>query len=200
MRVRRSLWATIKKQARWEGWGTCPIAYDDPPDAPADAPRYHPFELRLFGGWALDDPALEAPAIENATNAQYVEMRILSRLRDPALERVLPLIALCRHVDEDAVRMCAGSEEEGGPAFSRLRQQDWISEHRVTSVDGEKSRIVADAEAVMCKRLLSYYAARPADLEQVRQSAAADLIARAPGGNKLRRAFLPSATSPGRAT
>src|SRR5205085_1770133 len=92
MKVREDLWSPIKEKCLWKGKSTYKIAYDDAADVPAEAPRYHPFDLRLYAGWALDDPHLTPAAIQKANSAHYIELRIIGRLRDPALERALPLI------------------------------------------------------------------------------------------------------------
>ncbi len=178
MNVRQGLWQAIKDKSRWEGPGGYPVTYTNASDAPVDSVRYHPFDLRFFGGWALDDPNLEKETIESATNAQYIEMRIIGRLRDPALERALPLIAVSHHADFEAFSTMLAAGDDAQAAFLRLRQQDWTGEHRVTSGDGKQSRVVVDAEAGICSRLIDYYQSKGVSLSAVREKAAEHLIRR----------------------
>jgi hypothetical protein len=185
MKVRRALWGAIKTKSEWQGQNTYGIQYQDKSDRPAETARYHPYDLRNFASWANDDPALTPEAMENASGSQFIESRIINRLRDPRLEKILPATAMLQHLDIETMNALSGTDPETAEAlFLKLRKQDWTTEHRIAAGVSSKPRVVLDIDPVMCGRLLDYFAERGVDLDEIRSKAAELLIARTLNANE----------------
>ncbi len=134
------------------------IEWDDARSRPVDVPRCNPYELRLNLDWALEDPPPTAEEIAAATSDQYVELRILRRLHDEALERALPAAALLGHFDRALLDAACGGEA-ADTAFDHLAAQEWTSA-RSGTVAGQA--LVLDLDGGVRRRLRAYFARRGA--------------------------------------
>jgi hypothetical protein len=148
------------------------ILWDNPSEGPEPGiERCNPFELRLFADWALDEPPPTAETIASASTADYVEIRILGRLRYQPLEDVVPLVALLGHLDRRALdALCDADEDVRNIIWDRLLQQEWTDYHLAPMGDGEE-RMVIDVNIELQPRLLAYYQER-GSLAAVRRQAA----------------------------
>lgn len=127
--------------------------------AAVERPRLNPYELKRYADWAAEKPHPSAQTIASSTNSNYVEFRIVRRLRDAELERLLPAIAVLGHVDDITLAALA----DIGPSDSRferleraLRQQEWTSVRSVLGETGVESRRVYSVEPGLRHRLLEY--------------------------------------------
>jgi len=149
------------------------IKWDDPANRPPDLMRCNPYQLQLYTDWAKEVPPPSPEDIANATTVQYVELRIIRRLGDDALEEVLPGAALLGHFDQEMLRATSdlkGTEFE--EAYKNLQEQEWIDRRYVNRVDGGEVRTILDVEKGVRDRLLAYYNQKELSLDSVRQRAA----------------------------
>lgn len=142
--------------------------WDDPSLAPAAEQRCNPYDLKLYAEWASEDPPPDARTIATSTAAQYVEFRILRRLRHPELERLLPVIAILGHIDDDTLRQLTKLDED---AFEHLqitlRQQEWTSVRLIADVEEGEPRHVYTVDPGLRTRLRSYAWEKPAQWREV---------------------------------
>ncbi|WP_437759626.1 hypothetical protein [Sorangium sp. So ce1389] len=97
-------------------------------DAPGDARRYLPLELGLYAAWVREDRGASAEQIRAAGADHLVQSRILARLEDPAVHRLLPAVAVAGVFDRDMLAAAAPVEaEELARCFGVLLRQEWIS-------------------------------------------------------------------------
>lgn len=95
--------------------------------AQAEEPRYNPFDLALHAHLAREAPDLDPATVAQPRIDIYIEARILQRLRDPALERLLPAVVLLRRFDRDMLRPAyEGSEEDFRSLYQQLGNLEWI--------------------------------------------------------------------------
>ena len=134
-------------------------------DQAATGRRYSPFELRHFVEWVRDVSPPSVDDVRRAKHARYVELRILSRLRDPELERLLPVLTRLGAFDRDTLAaVCDPASVD--PLFARIREQEWI-DSRTAILDG--GRAVVDILAIqplILERFEEYYAGRALDSER----------------------------------
>ena len=131
-------------------------------DADPDLLRCNPYQLRMYMDWAREDPPPPPEALEAAVSGHYVEARILQRLKNPALEELLPAAALLGHFDRPALRSASSQDEaDFADAFTALTQQEWVSTRRAAAVDGQDDRTVYDLEPNIRNQLCAYFANRP---------------------------------------
>jgi hypothetical protein len=98
----------------------------DPPRPDDAEPRYNPFDLNLYAGWARGDPALRAETIAQGTTDPYVAIRIVRRL-SPDLDQLLPAITLLRRFDRSMLRgELADSDDRFEAVYTELSSQEWI--------------------------------------------------------------------------
>lgn len=142
--------------------------WDQPEDRPADVARYSPFDLALYAAWAREDPSLTPETIRAADADQYVNMRIVGRIRHPALRELLPAVALLGRFDHDTLR--AASDADPGSfdqVFQELSNQEWIDRQPAQFLEVERG---------LRPRLLAYYwRTNVSDLEAARRRAVAYL-------------------------
>lgn len=148
------------------------IIWDDPGRRPPEGPRCNPYELRLHLEWAREDPPPSAQELANASSDQYVELRIVRRLRDEMLQAALPLLALLGHVDRAI--LAAVWDERGAELFERLALQEWTGLRERNATDGPGDAVL-DVEAGVRRRLRAYFARRGLALGDARERAAAHL-------------------------
>ncbi|MFC7530846.1 AAA family ATPase [Actinoplanes sp. GCM10030250] len=104
-------------------------AADRPNDRHSDRPgdRYNPFDLALYRSWWQSDRALTGERLRTAGEDAYVEARIAGRLQDPALERLLPAVALLGRFDETLLApVAADAGTTAVTAIARLAEQEWV--------------------------------------------------------------------------
>jgi len=99
--------------------------YDPGRHPPAAGDRYNPFELDRFASWVRDDPKMRPEEIRDASPAEYVEKRILGRLKYPPLRDLIPVVALLGRFDRDLLQSATNSASFP-QAFEELRNQEWI--------------------------------------------------------------------------
>ncbi len=139
-----------------------------------DKDRCNPYELKLYADWAKEDPPPTADTIRHSSQAKYVELRIIQRLQDKRIEKLLPAVALLGHFDRATLQACCDLRASDlDEALEKLQQEDWIAQRLVT--DGQQTQVVCDVEPRMRARLATYYTERGSDLSQLRQRAAAHL-------------------------
>ena len=102
-------------------------SYEQVPAGNASDVRYNPFDLSLYRSWWDVDKTLSAARLHAAGPDAYVEVRIVGRLRDPALVVVLPAVALLGRFDEEMLApACTEIPLSVGEIMQRLAEQEWI--------------------------------------------------------------------------
>jgi hypothetical protein len=138
--------------------------------APAAEPRYNPFELALYGAWAREDPSLTVDTIASTDVDQYVRIRIVGRIKNATVIKLLPAIAWLGRFDFGAVAALSGSAGEPARAnelFEEIANQEWI--------DRQHARFL-EVERGLRPRLLAYFRMSDATAtEAARQACAAYL-------------------------
>lgn len=89
--------------------------------------RYNPFDLSLYADWIREDPKVSPKVISSGETDPYVEVRILKRITDDVLSKILPAAVLLRRFDIDMLRDVV---PDGDRALRRvyrdLGAQEWI--------------------------------------------------------------------------
>ncbi len=152
--------------------------WDDPSLAPSTEVRCNPYDLKLYAEWACEDPRPDAKTIALSTAAQYVEFRILRGLRHPyELERLLPVIALLGHIDDDALRSLTNIDDT---SFERLqltlRQQEWTHVRLIADPEEGEPRHVYSVDPGLRARLQSYASEHQAQWRQPARRASRYLL------------------------
>lgn len=151
--------------------------WDDPRLAPSTEVRCNPYDLKLYAEWACEEPRPSANTIALSTAAQYVEFRILRRLHHPELERLLPVIAMLGHIDDDALRSLTNID---ATSFERLqltlRQQEWTHVRLIADPDEAEPRHVYSVDPGLRERLQSYASEHQAHWHQLARQAARYLV------------------------
>jgi hypothetical protein len=159
--------------------GSIQLEWDNPADRPADIPRCSPFKMRLYMEWAREVPPPEPDQLTGAAEDHYVELRILQRLNDKFLIRLLPLVSLLCHFDREALSDSVDlAPEDFEPAFEALQAQDWISSRAVSGGPDAPVRRVLDVDLSIRDSLRAYFETRGRILPADRRRAAAFLQAR----------------------
>ena len=126
-----------------------------PPDS---EPRYNPFDLNLYAGWAREDPSLRAETIAQGTTDPYVALRIIRRLGRTDLERLLPAVTLLGRFDRSMLRgELPGSDEKFEDAYRDLSSQEWID----YQPDPSLHTTFLEVDRNLRPRLLAYYRGDP---------------------------------------
>jgi hypothetical protein len=88
----------------------------------------NPFDLALLAGWARDDASFGTDAIYAADNDHYIQHRIIDRLADPELQRVLPVVAALGRFDLATLGGVTGLTGAELDHLERvIGQQEWVS-------------------------------------------------------------------------
>lgn len=155
------------------------VRWTDPTLTSPDVPRCNPYDLKLYAEWAREEPPPDADTIARSSAAQYVEFRIIGRLRHPLLERLLPIIAVLGHIDDHTLRELSGLASETD-AFGRLqvalRQQEWTNVRSIADLEDGGVRHVYSVDPALCKRLRAYAWEHQANWRDLAQQAARYLI------------------------
>jgi len=94
---------------------------------PPQVPRYNPFDLDLYAGWVRAEPGMDAAALRGGGSDHYVEARIVGRLKNPEVERLLPAVLALRRFDRDMLRLAFdGAEDALVDAERELASSEWI--------------------------------------------------------------------------
>ncbi len=174
------------------------LVWDDPTFKPPELERCNPYELISYRDWAREKPSPEPDAILKASGAQYIELRIIGRLRDPALESLLPIVALLGRFNRETLEAVSNLDPKtfgadsgtrqvvGSPvrkqnaafeaAFDKLQRQEWTHLRAEATSDGKDSRPVLIVEPNVRQRLLNYFQLRGA-LREAQERAASYLEA-----------------------
>ncbi|SOE97713.1 hypothetical protein SAMN05414139_10871 [Burkholderia sp. D7] len=101
-----------------------------------DCPRYNPFDLSLYADWISDVPSLSAETIGSGQTDPYVEMRIVARILDEPVLKMLPTVVLLRRFDVEMLVDLVPDEQEGRRIFRELGGLEWIDyQHDALQVD-----------------------------------------------------------------
>ena len=138
--------------------------------APTAEPRYSPFELALYGIWAREDPLLTADKIASTDVDQYIKVRIVGRIHNATVTKLLPAIAWLGRFDAAAVAALSGFGADPTRArelFDEIASQEWID---------RQHDLFLEIERELRPRLLAYFrASDAAATETARQACAAYL-------------------------
>jgi len=94
---------------------------------PPPVPRYNPFDLDLYAGWVRAEPGLDVAALRGGGTDRYVEARIVGRLKNPEVERLLPAVIALRRFDRDMLRLAFDGDEDAlADAERELAASEWI--------------------------------------------------------------------------
>ncbi|RYZ39011.1 MAG: hypothetical protein EOO71_21680 [Myxococcaceae bacterium] len=89
--------------------------------------RFNPFEVVLYTDWLRDDARVTPALIAQPGRDRYVELRIVERLHNPDLQRLLPMVALLGRFDEALLRdTWSGAPGSFEAAFRELIRQEWV--------------------------------------------------------------------------
>ena len=128
------------------------VQWNDVADAPREQERFNPYDLKLYADWAKEDPPPDPATIRNSTVAQYVEFRILQRLGYEPLERVMPALALLKHMDRELLQRIGDFDDAASEqVFEQLQDQEWIESLAVGT-----RRVLAVKEGLR-RRLWHYF-------------------------------------------
>ncbi|MFY9928204.1 MAG: ATP-binding protein, partial [Streptosporangiaceae bacterium] len=130
-----------------------PIVWEPP--RPRDAEqRYNPFDVNLYANWVREDPSLRAETIAQGTTDPYIAIRIVRRLGQTDLDRLLPAVTLLGRFDRSMLRgELPGSDEQFENAYYELSSQEWID----YQPDASLSTTFLEVERNLRPRLRSYY-------------------------------------------
>ena len=150
--------------------------------AQREAPRYSPFSLSMYATWVTRAPgAVSAETILHDPVDHFVRIRILDRIHNPDVRRLLPHVALLGRFDEATLRACGEMRAEAGDAVCReIASQEWIARLAggYYAVEGE-----------LRARLLRYFRQEaPQELHAARRrllAHAATTLARTPDGERF---------------
>lgn len=125
------------------------------PPRPHDAEqRYNPFDVNLYANWAREDPSLRAETIAQGTTDPYIAIRIVRRLGQTDLDRLLPAVTLLGRFDRSMLRgELPGSDERFENAYYELSSQEWID----YQPDASLNTTFLEVERNLRPRLRSYY-------------------------------------------
>jgi hypothetical protein len=91
------------------------------------SPRYNPFDISLYADWVQADPDVRAEVIGSGEMDPYVDMRILRRIEDADLRRVVPGAVVLRQFDQEMLRpLLPEDNERAARVFRDLGGQEWI--------------------------------------------------------------------------
>jgi hypothetical protein len=89
-------------------------------------PRYNPFDLSLYADWVREDPNVLPEVISSGETDPYVEVRIIRRITDEALRKVLPATVLLRRFDIEMLRDVVPGDQALRSVYRDLGAQEWI--------------------------------------------------------------------------
>ena len=130
----------------------------EPPRPPDAEHRFNPFDVNLYANWAREDPSLRAETIAQGTTDPYIAIRIVRRLGQADLDRLLPAVTLLGRFDRSMLRgELRGSDEQFENAYYELSSQEWID----YQPDPSLNTTFLEVERNLRPRLRSYYRSDP---------------------------------------
>jgi hypothetical protein len=114
--------------------------------------RFNPFDLSLYRDWWCEDPTLTANTIRSGQTDPYVELRIVERIKQEHIRRVLPAVALLGRFDEHMLRPLIG-DSSLFDVYRGLGEQEWIS----YQIDESRQVSLLEVNRSLHGRLLAYY-------------------------------------------
>ena len=138
-------------------------------------PRYSPFNLSLYSQWCIDDSTLTAERIRDVSVDPYVELRIIRRVTQEPLRRLLPAIVLLRRFNAAMLAPAfSGGPDEYPAMFQALSNYEWLDYRR----DPDTDEPWLEVDPNLYSRLLAYYEnADPAALADMRRLLGSELAA-----------------------
>ncbi|MHA7631168.1 ATP-binding protein [Corallococcus sp. M7] len=89
--------------------------------------RFNPFDVVLYTDWAREDADVTPEDLVASGRDRYVELRIVGRLDNADLMKLLPIVAVLGRFDEALLRdTWTGAPEAFEAAFQELIRQDWV--------------------------------------------------------------------------
>jgi hypothetical protein len=89
--------------------------------------RYSPFSLSVYATWIARQGDVEAEAIAGDRVDHFVRIRILDRIHNGDVRRLLPHVALLGRFDEPTLRACVDVRPDVADAVLReIGSQEWI--------------------------------------------------------------------------
>jgi len=103
---------------------------------PPEAPRYNPFDLDLIAGWVRGEPDLTIAELRASRSDLYVETRIVGRLKNPDVERLLPAVVALGRFDQEMLLPAFDLGEQAlADAERDLASAEWIDVQRDEALD-----------------------------------------------------------------
>jgi hypothetical protein len=91
------------------------------------APRYSPFSLSVYATWIAKQHDIGPETILNDRVDHFVRIRILDRIHNEDVRRLLPHVALLGRFDDTTLRACVDVRSEVADAVLReIGSQEWI--------------------------------------------------------------------------
>lgn len=92
-----------------------------------DVERFNPFDVVLYTDWAREGTRVTPEDLAVSGRDRYVELRIVERLDNADLVKLLPMVAVLGRFDEALLRDTWTSAPEAfEAAFRELIRQDWV--------------------------------------------------------------------------
>lgn len=148
------------------------LAQDDSP------PRYSPFSLSVYATWIAKQHDIGPETILGDRVDHFVRIRILDRIRNEDVRRLLPHVALLGRFDDMTLRACVDVRSEVADAVLReIGSQEWIDRQAggyyavepelrarlIGYFEREAPRELQDARRRMLPQLWTLLDAGPAD-------------------------------------
>ena len=115
---------------------------------------YNPFYLAMYADWVRESGPRAETDIGSTDTDPYIERRIIGRITEDEVRRLLPAAVLLRRFDKELLRpVFAGSDEEFSRAYQGLISQEWIEVRR----DEELGVTLAQVDPNLYPRLRAFY-------------------------------------------
>lgn len=149
--------------------------------------RYSPYDLAAWGRLAARDPEGTADALRSSDGDRYVELRIVRRITNEAVRRVLPAVAALGLFDRTILEVAAGAtagpdgEITPGSAvandiFIELVRQEWVE---------RRGSVFFGVDKGLARRLLRAFRGSDPEAVQLARERVADHLERVTLGENL---------------
>ena len=126
----------------------------DPARPPSVDRRYNPFDLAMYADWVRGSGSAAITSISSADTDPYIERRIIGRIDQDEVRRLLPAAVLLRRFDKELLRPAfAGSDTEFSAAYRGLVSQEWVEIRQ----DDEFGVTSAQIDPNLYPRLRAFY-------------------------------------------